>query len=41
MVLRRRYPHHYHYFANRSFTYAGREIAATTNCSAAWPASTG
>lgn len=26
LVLRRRYPHHYHYFANRSFTYAGREI---------------
>ena len=24
--LRRLYPHHYHYFANRSFTYAGREI---------------
>lgn len=26
LILRRNYPHHYHYFANRSFTYAGREI---------------
>lgn len=26
LVLRRNYPHHYHYFGNRNFTYAGREI---------------
>jgi hypothetical protein len=24
--LRRRFPHHYHYFGNRSFAFAGREI---------------
>jgi D-alanyl-D-alanine carboxypeptidase len=26
ITLRRRFPHHYHYFANRSFIHAGREI---------------
>lgn len=26
MVLRKRFPHHYHYFANREFSYSGRVI---------------
>lgn len=31
MALRRHFPHHYHYFSNREFTYAGKVIRGHNN----------